>query len=253
VAGDRPSGTSRVGQVEAGHVAAEREVRLAAERVEHGAHLEALAERAGRAHEPRLTVGAAAEPLAHVEHRQAGRRLVGHRVCQLDLVVGEAARPLRHQRHDPLHRPVEGQRHVEDALRLEALDQLARDERRCPRVRHVERLAGDHDALTAARPVERQDVLRLGNRSVRGRHEAGAVRGVGGHAQHMHLVHAERFEQLAREAAEDRVRVHGGERRERQAAYRRERGGCGRRRRGDWRRIAHHVPVERYRGCRRPT
>ena len=75
--------------------AAERQVGLAAERLEHGLQVQAGVERAGGAGERGLVLGARAHAGAHVEGADRGGRLVGERVRQLHIVVAELPLHLR--------------------------------------------------------------------------------------------------------------------------------------------------------------
>ena len=88
-----------------------------------------------------------------------GGGLVRHRVGELDLLLAEPARRPLYQDHHGAHHPRESEWHVQQARRVEAHRELARDDRRAWRVGHVERLAGLHHASDSARPVEADRVL----------------------------------------------------------------------------------------------
>lgn len=99
MSGDCDAARAGVAGVDAGEVSAQGEVGLAAEGVEHGPLVEARIQRARRARERRLLVGPPAQDAAHLEHVESGRRLVRHRVGEVDLVGPEVARRLG-QQHD---------------------------------------------------------------------------------------------------------------------------------------------------------
>ena len=92
VAGGGDAAAQAVGQVDAGELAAEREVGLARERLQHLHELERGAQRRGRAGQRGVALGAGGAAALGLEQREGGRGLIGERLGQGDLVGAQRAR-----------------------------------------------------------------------------------------------------------------------------------------------------------------
>ena len=205
---------------------------LPAERVEHCAGVQPGVQCAGGTGEGGLPLRLHRQPAAHLQAGERGRGLVGERVRKLHIVVGEEARRFGHQDGHGAHLVLEGHGHEQRAGGAEALHQLRLEHGRRRGVGLVEGLLGLHHALDGRVRIEGLHVpLCLDRLSPRAQHvlRAAAAFAVGSQDRQVHLVDAERREQLAGQLAVHLLRAAQAKRGEREPADGGQRlsGGCG--------------------------
>ena len=197
-----------VAEVDAAHLAVERERGLAGQRAQHVGQVERRVEGAGGAHQRLILLGAGVGALQRLQAREAGRGLVGERAGDGDLPLGQlAARVEDGDRHvADLAAPANG--HEQRGGDVEALDELGPQVGRTRRVEHMERQPGGGHARRAGRALVEHGGVAQREEAVGGQHPRLAAATLADLEQ-LRLVDLQRQPERSAQLAMQRLHVRG--------------------------------------------